>query len=429
MSYKQTLDFLFSQLPMYQREGKSAYKANLNTTIELDRYFDSPHKCYKTIHVAGTNGKGSVSHMLASVLKCEGYKVGLYTSPHLKDFRERIKIDGEMVSKDFVVDFVSDFNDIILKLKPSFFEITVAMAFEYFKKQNVDIAVIETGMGGRLDSTNIITPLISVITNIGLDHTAFLGKTLPLIANEKAGIIKKDIPVVVGRKNLETDSVFINRAKEIGTSVTFASECFDIEQIDMSAGSGSKDYFIINKSTQIINKYTSDLAGVYQNENIVTVLCAIQKLRKQLRITDDSIKNGLSKVKSSTGFMGRWQVLQNKPLIVTDTGHNYDGLKMIFNQINSIKYDNLHIVMGVVNDKDIEVILELFPTDAKYYFTKASIPRALNEDKLMQIANKHGLFGDSYPSVKLAYESAKLNLKENDMMFVGGSTFVVAEIV
>jgi len=429
MNYKETLDWLFNQLPMYQRQGKAAYKANLDNTLDLDDYFDHPHRKFKSIHVAGTNGKGSVSHMLASVLYESGYKVGLYTSPHLKDFRERIKVNGTMVSEEFVVQFVHDHQNKFKEIQPSFFEMTVAMAFDYFEKQKVDVAIVEVGMGGRLDSTNIIDPDLSIITNIGLDHTAFLGNTLEEIAHEKAGIIKNNIPVIIGQNQLETKSVFEKIAKNENTTLYFADEYYQIDYEMLSLD--NKQVFNIKSDEVIIfDKLKLDLLGIYQKKNILTVLKAIDLLVEQdYKIDKNSMYSGLSSVISNTGLMGRWQILDVNPLVICDTGHNQEGISSIIDQIKKTPHKDLHIVFGVVDDKNIDRILDLLPRNAKYYFAKAKIPRALDQEILKEKAKKYNLLGDSYSNVTDALKNAKKNAGLNDLIFIGGSTFVVAEVV
>ncbi len=430
MNYKETLSFLFSQLPMYQREGKAAYKSDLYNTIELDRYFDFPHKKFKTIHIAGTNGKGSVSHILASILQEQGYKTGLYTSPHLKDFRERIRINGKFIQKEFVVDFVKNHTDIIKKLSPSFFELTVAMAFDFFAKQKVEIAVIETGMGGRLDSTNIINPEISVITNIGLDHTTFLGNTIEEIATEKAGIIKQAVPVVVGEYQKETVNIFLDKTNKTNSEIYFADKSFKIEYT-LTSYDNCQLFNVLDSENNIAYKnLKTDLLGNYQTKNTITVLKTLDVLNKnKLKISVDSIYSGFKNVIKNTGFSGRWQILGNNPLIVCDTAHNKEGISFVINQINNTAYKNLHMVFGVVNDKNVNEILELLPKKAYYYFTKANIPRALNETLLYEKAKVKKLKGKVFKTVQDAFNAAKLTAKDNDMIFIGGSTFVVAEIV
>jgi len=428
MNYSETIEYLFSQLPMYQHIGKSAYKNNLDTTQALDRYSLQPHRRFKTIHVAGTNGKGSVSHMLASVLQEAGYKTGLYTSPHLKDYRERIRINGAMISEQFVIDYVKKFKSVFDELKPSFFEMSVALAFEYFAAEKVDIAVVEVGMGGRLDSTNIITPLVSVITNISFDHTQFLGDTLEKIAGEKAGIIKPNIPVVIGEADSGTRGVFIKRADEMSAPLHLASLVFSAENALGNTDEGS--VFNIFKGGRLyFAGLKTDLKGIYQQKNIVTVLQTLEILQNMLKIDTNQIFSGLSKVQQNTGFKGRWQVLGKKPLIVCDTGHNEAGISEVVSQIRLQKFKQLHFVLGTVNDKDIGKILQILPKDAFYYFTKALIPRALNEKLLADRAVEFGLVGNSYSTVNEAYTAAKKNAEIDDMIFIGGSTFVVAEVV
>lgn len=429
MNYQETIQWLFNQLPMYQRQGKAAYKANLDNTLRLDRYFHHPHKNYKSIHVAGTNGKGSVSHMLASVLQNTGYKVGLYTSPHLKDFRERIKINGQMISENFVIEFVRHHKNTFEKIQPSFFEMTVAMAFEYFAQEQIDVAVVEVGMGGRLDSTNIIKPDLSIITNIGLDHTTFLGNTLEEIASEKAGIIKENVPVVVGETQNETEMVFLKKAKEKQTKIYFADQYYSVDYALLSAD--NKQVFNVKHDNEIM--YTDlklDLLGSYQKKNLVTVLKAVDMLnRMSYNIDQSNIYKGLFEVTKKTGLKGRWQILENNPLTVCDTAHNLEGLTYVIDQIKQTAYKQLHIVFGVVDDKNIDHILKILPRNALYYFTKASIPRALNEKILHQKAKQEGLNGHFYHHVTLALESAKKSADPNDLIFIGGSTFVVAEVV
>ncbi len=429
MNYQETIEWLFSQLPMYQRQGKAAYKADLNNTLELDEYFDHPHQKFKSIHVAGTNGKGSVSHMLASVLQESGYKVGLYTSPHLKDFRERIRINGQMVSENFVVKFVKDHRAKFAEIKPSFFEMTVVMAFDYFAKENIDVAVVEVGMGGRLDSTNIIQPDLSIITNIGLDHTAFLGNSLSEIAKEKAGIIKKDTPVVIGETQKETELVFKDFVKEKETNIYFADQYYKSEYDMLSID--NKQVFNIKKKTKIVfSDLKLDLLGTYQKKNLLTVLRSIDLLiEKGYNIKNQAIYEGLERVSMNTSLQGRWQILGFNPTIVCDTAHNVDGITFVMNQLNQTPYKNLHIVIGVVDDKNIESILEILPKGAKYYFTKANIPRALDQNLLKEKANKFDLTGDVYGKVQEAFVSAKEKAGVNDLIFIGGSTFVVAEVL
>jgi dihydrofolate synthase/folylpolyglutamate synthase len=429
MTYSQTLDFLFSQLPAYHRIGKAAYRSDLENTILLDNYFKNPHFKYPTIHIAGTNGKGSVAHMIASVLQEAGYKTGLYTSPHLKDFRERIRVNGEMISENDVVTFVTRHKNIIESLKPSFFEMTVAMAFNYFAECNVDVAVIEVGLGGRLDSTNIIKPVLSVITNIGHDHLDLLGDTLEKIAIEKSGIIKKNIPVIISETQPEINNVFIKKAEENDSEVLFADEVFScsLEQNDNS-GSG-RGYLVTELSTNHQLEGKTFLEGDYQSKNLQAVFAAFKLLKNIFTVSEENISEGISNVIINTGLQGRWQILGVSPLTICDTGHNREGLEYVMNQIKMVPRSVLHIVIGFVNDKDLGSVLPLFPTDAIYYFTKASVPRALNEIKLKTEAEKYGLAGESYPDVRTALYWARKQANESDLIFIGGSTFVVAEVL
>lgn len=405
MNYQETLDWMFSQLPMYQRQGKTAFKKDLSNTLALASHLNYPEKQFKTIHVAGTNGKGSTSHMLASILQEAGYKVGLYTSPHLKDFRERIKINGEPVKELDVINFIDSNQSFLSEQKLSFFEMTVGLAFDCFAKQKVDIAVIEVGLGGRLDSTNIITPEVSVITNIGLDHTQFLGETLPEIAFEKAGIIKPGIPVVIGEYQKETFPVF----QEIATS----------KNAPLFLAEEEKD-----------KSFETDLKGSYQLKNVKTAIQTITVLKeKGFIFSEEHIKKGLINVVKNTGLLGRWQILQQNPKVICDTGHNKEGLTYVFQQLEEETYNKLHIVLGVVNDKDLQSVLPLFPKKAIYYFCKPNIPRGLDADELKFQAAKNGLFGEAYASVENAYNYALKNTDTKDLMFVGGSTFVVAEVI
>lgn len=409
---------------MYQREGQAAYKANLDNTLALDEYFEHPHRRFKTIHVAGTNGKGSVSHMLASVLQEAGYKTGLYTSPHLKDFRERIKINGEMISKQYVVDFVEQHRELFAKIRPSFFEMTVAMAFKYFADRQVDIAVIEVGLGGRLDSTNIITPLASVITNISFDHMALLGNTLEAIATEKAGIIKPGIPAVIGTRDKEYDFVFERKAAEVHAPLAFASDRWHVET------EAEGKYSLRHTSGWEFQHLECELKGGYQRKNIPAVLEALYALRPLgLPITDEQICRGIARVVSNTGLLGRWQTLSQTPLTVCDTGHNIDGLSEVVRQLGTCRYERLHFVIGMVSDKDVDHVLAILPKTAVYYFTKASIPRAMNEKILAEKAYAAGLHGTCYPTVAEAYAAARANASAQDMIYIGGSTFVVAEVI
>ena len=406
MTYSETLNWLFNQLPMYQLQGASAYKKDLTNVHVLMDYLGHPESQLQCIHVAGTNGKGSCSHMLASVLQEAGFKVGLYTSPHLKDFRERIKINGQMVSEAFVCDFVNQHQSFFEANDMSFFEMSVGLAFDYFTKEKIDIAIIEVGMGGRLDATNIISPLVSVITNIGLDHTQFLGNTLTAIAAEKAGIIKSNTPVVIGEYTSETQPVFLATAKANQSPVYFASDL-------------------------IATAYPSDLIGDYQIHNKKTVLQTLTVLNQQtnFKTTEKDWEKGLAQVVKNTGLEGRWQQLGAAPKIICDTAHNPHGLSIVLNQIQKEPFDQLHFVLGVVNDKDLDEVLPLFPKNAIYYFCKPNIPRGLEAAILAQKATPFGLDGKIYNSVSAAYENAKQNAQPTDFIYVGGSTFVVAEIL
>ncbi len=427
--YQQATNFLFSQLPMFQRKGKAAYKANLDNTNKLDAYFNHPHKKFKTIHVAGTNGKGSVSHMLAATLQTAGYKTGLYTSPHLKDFRERIKINGAMISEINVVDFVEKHSEIIKEIKPSFFEMTVAMAFDYFAQQQVDIAIIEVGLGGRLDSTNIINPELSIITNISFDHVEFLGNELGKIAIEKAGIIKPNTPVVIGETQSETKNFFSSIAKNQNSTISFADDIFTIDY-SLQNSDGLQVFNVKSKSTVKYKNLAIDLLGIYQKKNVITCLAALNELVKLgFRISNEQIYKAFSETSKITGLKGRWQIIGNNPLIITDTGHNEEGIKQIVNQINATAFKNLFIVIGMVNDKNIDKALSLLPKNASYFFTKAQIPRALPEMELQKVAIKHQLKGECFSDIKTALDAAKKLAQAEDFIFVGGSTFVAAEVV
>ena len=402
MDYKKTVDYLFQRLPFYQREGKIAYKKDIGNIIYATKHLKNPHKKFKSIHIAGTNGKGSTAHMLKSILMESGLKIGLYSSPHLKDLRERIKINGKIISKKDVVSFVKENKKKFEKIDLSFFEFMVALSFDYFAKKKVDIAIIETGLGGRLDSTNIITPILSIITNISIDHTNLLGNTIEKIALEKAGIIKKNIPVVIGKKD-KTKVIFNRIAKEKKSLITYSNK----------------------------KEYESDLKGKYQAENINTAVTAISVLQKisSFKINSKDITNGLLNTVKNTGILGRWQILKNRPLIICDIGHNVDGIKNVVQQIKSIKYRKLHFVFGTVNDKEILKILVQLPKDAEYYFCEANIPRAMNCKKLKKLASKYNLTGKDYQNVKEALKCAEMNSESDDLIFIGGSTFVVSEIL
>ncbi|GAQ49109.1 Bifunctional protein : Folylpolyglutamate synthase and Dihydrofolate synthase [Flavobacterium psychrophilum] len=404
MNYQQTLDWLFAQLPMYQQQGASAYRKDLVNTILLANHLGNPELKVKTIHVAGTNGKGSSSSMIASVLQEAGYKVGLYTSPHLKDFRERIKINGLAISEDFVIDFVAKNKPFFEENNLSFFEMTVGLSSDYFAKQEIDVAVIEVGMGGRLDSTNIIKPLVSVITNIGLDHTLFLGNTLEAIANEKAGIIKPNTPVIVGEYNDKTKGVFLAKAKDCKADIYFASDL-------------------------ITKEYPSDLLGDYQQQNKKTAIQTIRVLKPHFSVSEENLKDGLLNVVKNTGLLGRWQQIHSNPKVICDTAHNSHGLKIVLNQIQKEEFDNLFFVLGFVNDKDLDDVLPLFPKKAKYFFSKPNIFRGLDAKILQEKATNFGLTGNIYNSITEAYKEALKLSSQNDFIYIGGSTFVVAEIL
>lgn len=406
MNYQETTAWMFNQLPLYQLQGATAYKKDLTNTILLTQYLGNPEKNLKFIHVAGTNGKGSTSHLLASVLQEAGYKVGLYTSPHLKDFRERIKINGIEISEDFVCEFIAKHKNFFETNDLSFFEMSVGLAFDYFKKEKIDIAIIEVGLGGRLDSTNIINPLISVITNIGKDHVQFLGNTLEAIASEKAGIIKNDVPVIIGEYTIETKPVFLAKANATLSQIYFASDTIDED-------------------------YPSDLKGNYQISNKKTALQTLRILnsQKEFEISEETIKQGFLNVVKNTGLQGRWQQLNSAPKVICDTAHNKHGLEIVLNQLNKEQFETLHLVMGVVNDKDLDEILPLFPKNAIYYYCKPNIPRGLDAAILYKKALEFGLHGKVYNSVSEAYQNAIENAGKNDFIYIGGSTFVVAEIL
>lgn len=428
MNYNQTIDYLFSRLPMYQRIGPAAYKPNLNNTIAICRALGNPEKKLKCVHVAGTNGKGSSSHMIAAVLQKAGYKTGLYTSPHLKDFRERIKINGKPISKKYIVDFVETNKSVLEKTEPSFFEWTVGLAFDYFAKEEVDIAIIEVGLGGRLDSTNVITPIVSLITNIGFDHTNLLGNTLTLIAGEKAGIIKPKVPVVISEYKSETAGVFFNNAKELKSPLVFADKIYKIT--GFNEASKHLSITVSHLPTKTENNYELELTGIYQLKNCLGVLATLHIITESgFFISNEAIKSGLKQTVKLTGILGRWQTLHENPRIICDTGHNEDGMKEIIKNLSRYSYNNLHFVLGLVNDKDVSGILRLLPKSALYYFTKASIQRALNEEELMALAKTHKLKGNAYENVSLAVTAARKNYKKGDLIFVGGSTFVVADVL
>ena len=428
MNYSECINYLYNSLPVYQRIGAPAYKANLNNTIALMQHLQNPETKFPSIHIGGTNGKGSVSHNLASIYQEAGYKTGLYTSPHLKDFRERIRINGKKISKKFIVDFTEKNKSFFEEINPSFFEMTVAMAFMYFAKEQVDIAIVEVGMGGRLDSTNVIKPQLSIITNISRDHTQFLGNTLQDIAREKAGIIKENTPVIIGETQTETEEIFIQTAKEKNAPIVFADKLFQTEkEKTLLKHDGFWMKFTAKTQDKPYEKYISPLAGTYQLNNFKTILAACQFTEKK-KLTKKQIKDGIKNCIFNTNLMGRWQVLQQQPLSIADTGHNEAGIKLIVEQLSQLKYDKLHIVLSMVNDKDISKILSLLPKTAIYYFCKANIPRGLNPHELQSKAQEFGLNGKVYASVKKAYNTAKLTAQKNDLIFAGGSTFTVAEV-
>ncbi|MGD1945065.1 MAG: bifunctional folylpolyglutamate synthase/dihydrofolate synthase [Croceivirga sp.] len=403
MTYSQTLDWLFAQLPMYQQKGASAYKGKLDNILALSEYLGYPEQKFKSIHVAGTNGKGSSSHMLASILQEAGYKTGLYTSPHLKDFRERIKINGKKVGKPFVVDFIEE-NKVFFECNQlSFFEMTVGMAFQYFADHQVDIAIVEVGLGGRLDSTNIIKPEVSLITNIGYDHMDILGNTLEKIAMEKAGIIKRNVPVIISERQPETEMIFKLIAHQRAASITF-SDMLEIPE------------------------YKTDLLGEYQKKNSRGVIACLQAL-KGFQVKEDHIKKGLNSVVLNTGLLGRWQIIRTKPKVICDTAHNKEGLGIVLRQLKKQQYKELHLVLGFVNDKNVSELLSLFPKKGKYYFVRPRVPRGMDTSKLKKLAKENGLTGKKYDTVKKGLDKAISKATSQDLIYVGGSTFVVAELV
>lgn len=429
MTYKETLDYLFNSLPMFQRIGAAAYKSSLETTIQLNAVLNNPQLDFKSIHIAGTNGKGSCSSMLASVLQEQGYKVGLYTSPHLKDFRERIRVNGEMIGEEYVVRFVEENMAVFESLHPSFFEMTFALACGYFSSQKIDFAIMEVGMGGRLDSTNIVDSKLCLISNIGFDHTAFLGNSLELIAGEKAGIIKSNTPIIIGDKNLETQDVFISKSKSENAELTFAQDLITVTSLNSQKGRPSRKYLIDGYPG--ISEIEIPLLGNYQQYNLRSVLATllIGKRQNILQIDAKSVSEGIKNVLENTGFAGRWQIIQDLPLVIADTAHNQDGLRAVIPQLLDINANKFHFVIGVVNDKDLELILPLFPKNATYYFCKPNIPRGLDEKQLKLTANKFGLIGSSYATCKAALDAALENSHEMDVIYIGGSTFVVAELL
>ncbi len=426
MNYNQTIDYLFSRLPMYQRIGAAAYKADLKNTIAICQELGNPQNKLKCIHVAGTNGKGSSSHMLSAILQKAGYKTGLYTSPHLIDFRERIKINGKVISKEYIVDFVEKYQTPFEKIEPSFFEWTVGLAFGYFVDQEVDVAVIEVGLGGRLDSTNVINPIVSLITNIDLDHVNLLGDTLKKIAAEKAGIIKARKPVVISQYQAEVVSVFSERAKELKSPIVFASK--DYKVVGSKIEKGKQHINVLHKVNNLTSEYELDLAGTYQQKNILGVLETVKIISEEgFFIGEENIRSGLKNVVKLTGLLGRWQTMQEKPLMICDTGHNEAGIKEVIENLKRYEYKKLHFILGVVNDKDVSSILKLLPKNALYYFTKASVPRALQQEELKQKASEFDLQGEVFATVQEAIKAANKDYKKDDLIFIGGSNFIVAD--
>lgn len=424
MNYQETIEYLYNITPLFQNVGKAAYKEGLDNTLKLDAFFEHPHKKFKTIHIAGTNGKGSCSHTIAAILQSAGYKTGLYTSPHLVDFSERIRVNGNPIEKDFVVKFVEENKYFFEPLHPSFFELTTSMAFLYFAHKEVDVAVIEVGLGGRLDCTNVIHPDLSIITNISFDHTQFLGHTLSAIASEKAGIIKENTPVIIGEYNSETRDVFENKARQMNANIIFAED----SKLITEAVHTDDGHFIYQSS--LIDNLYGELGGNYQLKNTNTILNSIIRLKDLgYKINEQNIREGFKNVCQLTGLMGRWQKLEDNPTIICDTGHNIGGIKYITEQLSKMKYDKLHIVIGMVNDKDINGVISLLPENAVYYFTQASVKRALPAEEIKKIGNSHGLKGEAYKNVKEALYAAKQNASEKDMIFVGGSTFIVADLI
>ena len=424
MNYQETLQYLFTSAPLFQQVGKDAYKEGLYNTHTLDAYFGHPHRSFRTIHVAGTNGKGSCSHTLAAILQSAGYRTGLYTSPHLVDFRERIRVNGEPIPESYVVDFVEKHRAFFEPLHPSFFELTTAMAFRYFADRQVDVAVIEVGLGGRLDCTNIIHPDLCVITNISFDHIQFLGNTLAKIASEKAGIIKPQVPVVIGESTAETKPIFLQKAYEVEAPIIFAEE----EQLLRSYTRTCDGQYLYQ--TEEYPDLKGELGGLCQLKNTNTLLSAIRQLKKEgYRLSDEHVRKGFAEVCELTGLMGRWQKVGSSPTIICDTGHNVGGISYIVEQLSLQNYEQLHIVIGMVNDKDISGVLALLPSTASYYFTRASVQRALPAEQVKELAGRFGLQGEAYPDVSTALAAAKAAATHRDLIFVGGSSFIVADLL
>ena len=428
MNYKQVLDYMYSQLPMFQRIGAAAYKANLDNTIAISDLSDHPYRNFPVIHIAGTNGKGSVSHMLASIMQEGNLKTGLYTSPHLRDFRERMKINGLMIAEEYVVDYVERYQEDFNRIRPSFFEMTFGMAMKWFSDSKVDIAIIETGMGGRLDSTNVITPLMSVITNIGLDHMQYLGESLPEIALEKAGIIKPEVPIVIGETLPESIEVFKNVAHQLNAPLIIADQIVTVVKDGRQADNQWLNATVFHSGYK--TRVECPLPGNYQLKNLATLVASVDLLKATYPdFSSLPMVSGIKNTLKNTNLLGRWQILNKKPLTICDIGHNRDGIAAVVSQLQTLEYSRLHFVIGVVNDKDIDSILSLLPMNATYYFCKADIPRGLDATQLKEMANHYELYGEIYPSVKEAYETACKNASDSDVVFVGGSAFVVAEIV
>jgi len=427
MNYQQTVEYLFESLPFYQNIGAGAYKANLDNSLKLMEITKYPFKNFRTIHVAGTNGKGSISHLLASIFQEMGFKTALFTSPHLKDFKERFRINGTVISENYVVEFVKKYKKDFDTIKPSFFEMSVALAFDYFNFRKADIAIIETGLGGRLDSTNVINPILSIITNIGLDHIQFLGNNLKDIAKEKAGIIKPNTPIVIGESNFETDKVFFDAAQKNNSDIYFASQIYSSKILKNNNSEIIVEIF--NNTNKIL--LDCPLSGIYQEKNLKTLIASIDVLNKNYNynISENILQKGVKNVIKNTNFLGRWQIINKMPLAICDTAHNIDGLKIVCEQINTLKFKSLKFVLGMVDDKDIKGILEILPKKAQYYFCKANIRRALNEQALKELASTFGLNGNCYNSVQEAYSSAIEDAEKDDLVFVGGSNFVVAEAI
>ncbi|MCP9611281.1 bifunctional folylpolyglutamate synthase/dihydrofolate synthase [Coprobacter tertius] len=424
MNYEETLSYLYKQLPVFQQIGAAAYKPGLQNSEALDEYFGHPHRKFRTIHVAGTNGKGSTSHLIAAILQQSGYKTGLYTSPHLVDFRERIRVNGEMISKEFIMDFTRQHLEPTRYIHPSFFELTMMMAFEYFASCKIDVAIIEVGLGGRLDSTNIISPDLSIITNISYDHMQFLGDTLSQIATEKAGIMKKNIPVIIGEANGKVKEVFEKQAKKIGAPIFFAEEIKPIKKSILNENGG---WFFENDTYPHLY---GELGGYCQEKNAATVLTAIEQLIKSgYHIHPEAVYEGFSHITSLTGLQGRWQAINNSPQVFCDTGHNTGGMQYIVYQLSQQKYRILRIVLGMVNDKDINGVLQMLPKNAVYYFTQASVARAMPAEEIKHKAKAIGLSGNAYPTVEAAYKAALKESDKDDFIFIGGSSFIVADLL